>query len=278
MRNVGAYLPAKRLFGRIRSNIVIPVLGFILFSLLLSQEGFSATRYAVASGPWSSTATWSASSGGAPGASVPDNGDDVTIEGGFNVTVDINNAAANTLQIGGLVNGNGTLTFNAGSQLAVDDGVTLGNGVRTGSLNFTNGGILQIGINGTGTLTVVTMGTFTPGTGTIFYGDNAAQTVATTASLGAPYFNLTLANSGIKTTTGVTVNGVFSLEGTATASVAPTYGPNATLQYKTTTARVASVEVDYSVYRIGRSNYCEYRSYYPGCSQSIEYWCTPQNQ
>jgi hypothetical protein len=176
------------------------------------------------------------------GSWCSDNGDDVIIERGFNVTVDLSTTTANSVQIGGLAIGNGTLTFAAGSQLAVDNGVTLGNGTRTGSLDFTNGGILQIGINGTGTLVVTTIGTFTPGTGTISYIDNAAQVVATTASLGAAYNNLTLASSGIKTTTGVTVNGILSLQGTATASVAPTYGTNAGLQYNTTTARTASVE------------------------------------
>lgn len=220
----------------------IAIFCFFLFSLLLPSLSFSGTLYSVASGPWSSASTWASSSGGAPGAGVPDNGDDVIIERGFNVTVDLSTTTANSVQIGGSAIGNGTLTFAAGSQLAVDNSVTLGNGTRTGSLDFTNGGILQIGINGTGTLVVVTLGTFTPGTGTISYIDNAAQVVATTASLGAPYNNLTLASSGIKTTTGVTVNGILSIEGTATASVAPTYGTNAGLQYNTTTARTASVE------------------------------------
>ena len=170
---------------------------------------------------------------------MPVAGDAVTIEGGFTVTVDINNAACASVQVGGLVAGNGTLLFAASSQLTVSGSVILGNGgVRTGSLNFASGGLLQIGA----ALTVTTIGTFTPGTGTIEYNGAGAQTVATTAALGSAYNNLTLSNAGAKTTAGVTANGVLSMAGTATASVAPTYGAAATLQYNTATARNAGVE------------------------------------
>jgi autotransporter-associated beta strand protein len=46
----------------------------------------------------------------------------------------------------------------------------------------------------------------------------------------------------VKTTTGATVNGILSMEGTATVSAAPTYGAAATLQYNTATARTAGAE------------------------------------
>ena len=42
--------------------------------------------------------------------------------------------------------------------------------------------------------------------------------------------------------TGVTVNGILSMEGAATASIAPTYGAGASLQYNTSTARPAGAE------------------------------------
>jgi hypothetical protein len=42
--------------------------------------------------------------------------------------------------------------------------------------------------------------------------------------------------------TSVTVNGILSMEGTATASLAPTYGANAALQYNTAASRTAGVE------------------------------------
>ena len=46
-----------------------------------------ATRYSVANGNWNATSTWSASSGGSSGASVPATGDRAIIEGGFTVTL-----------------------------------------------------------------------------------------------------------------------------------------------------------------------------------------------
>ncbi|MBI2283333.1 MAG: hypothetical protein HYU71_06475 [Bacteroidetes bacterium] len=57
------------------------------------------------------------------------------------------------------------------------------------------------------------------GTGATVDYTGTAQTV-----YGTTYNNLTLSGSGIKTISGVTVNGILSLEGTATASAAPTYG------------------------------------------------------
>jgi hypothetical protein len=67
----------------------------------------------------------------------------------------------------------------------------------------------------------------------------AAQTVKPTT-----YNNLTLAGSGAKTivTATVIINGTLSMEGTATASLVPTYGPAATLQYNTATGRNAGPE------------------------------------
>ncbi len=64
-----------------------------------------------------------------------------------------------------------------------------------------------------------------------------AQTVGT-----GPYHHLTLSTSGVKTITGVTVNGILSVEGRATVSAAPTYGAAATLQYNTPTDRTADAE------------------------------------
>ncbi|NCT22254.1 hypothetical protein GW781_14015, partial [bacterium] len=60
------------------------------------------------------------------------------------------------------------------------------------------------------------------------------------------YNNLTLSGSGVKTfATTPTVNGVLSMEETATVTVTTgvvTYGANATLQYNTATSRTASSE------------------------------------
>jgi len=97
------------------------------------------------------------------------------------------------------------------------------------SVTFTAGGLVQI----SGTMYTNALGTLTPSTGTVEYNGAGAQTVGDFT-----YNNLTISNSGAKTTTGVTVTGTFSVEGTATATAAPTYsGASAALQYKTTDVR-----------------------------------------
>jgi len=106
------------------------------------------------------------------------------------------------------------------------------------SLTINSGATLVI--TGSNTLTVsgnwANNGTFTANTGTVIF-NGAAQTVGT-----GPYNNLTLSGSGVKTITGVTVNGILSMEGTASTSAAPTYGSNATLQYNKAGAFTAGPE------------------------------------
>jgi hypothetical protein len=68
---------------------------------------------------------------------------------------------------------------------------------------------------------------------------------AAQATLGFPSTanNLTLSGSGAKTfATTPTINGILSMQGTATIPSQPTYGANATLQYNTATARTAGAE------------------------------------
>src|SRR5258705_3682244 len=60
-----------------------------LFLLSLSEVN-AADRYSVASNNWNSILTWSATSGGASGASAPVAGDNVFIEGGRTVTISSN--------------------------------------------------------------------------------------------------------------------------------------------------------------------------------------------
>ncbi|MFA6013491.1 MAG: DUF6701 domain-containing protein [Gallionellaceae bacterium] len=127
-----------------------------------------------------------------------------------------------------------------GDTLVVTGGALTNNNTLTvtgvlsgaGSLvNATAASILNLASTPTiTTLTATAVGNIVNYTG-------AAQTVKPTI-----YNNLTLSGSGVMTTAGVTVNGILSMEGSATASVAPTYGAAATLQYNTATARTAGVE------------------------------------
>ncbi len=102
------------------------------------------------------------------------------------------------------------------------------------SLQVDNGGTLNHNVN---SLTIFSGPETFGNTSTVNYGFGGAQTVSS-----ATYGNLILSASGAKTIAGVTVNGVLSMEGTATASAAPAYGATATLQYNTATARTAGAE------------------------------------
>jgi hypothetical protein len=175
------------------------------------------------------------------------------------------NGASNTYAFGGNFTNNATV-FNA-----------LGTGVHTfsGAAKIISGttvtSIGSVAITGTvtntGTLTVRTAltgaGTLTNGAGaTATLNINGTATITTLAATAAnnlvnytgvaqtakvtTYNNLTLSGSLAKTfATTPTVNGVLSMEGTATVVVTTgvvTYGTAATLQYNTATARNATAE------------------------------------
>jgi hypothetical protein len=107
-------------------------------------------RYAVANGNWSSTGTWSYTSGGAAGASVPGVNDNVYIEGGHSVTLDRNTPVLTLLDItsGSTLITTGAYTVSA-TTLTVDG--TYNNG-STGAITATtmsvnDGGTYQHNIN-----------------------------------------------------------------------------------------------------------------------------------
>lgn len=93
------------------------VLSFPLLSLL------AADRYSVASGNWNSTAIWSATSGGAPGADVPGKNDKVFIENGHIVTVSEDQECTSLTFTGAVA----TLAVNLPAILTVKSYVTLDN-------------------------------------------------------------------------------------------------------------------------------------------------------
>ncbi|MFN5919835.1 MAG: beta strand repeat-containing protein, partial [Bacteroidota bacterium] len=133
----------------------------------------------------------------------------INISGSGFITGITNNA-------GGVVNHSGTSAIES-----------FNNATSTSTLN----------ISTTPTVPTITTLTATVAGNTVSYSGAGVQTVRPTT-----YSNLILSGSGVKTTTAVTVNGVLSMEGTATASAAPTYGSSAILQYNTSTARTAGVE------------------------------------
>jgi len=135
---------------------------FFTFVLILLNQtsSFAVTKTSSQSGNWSALSTWG-------GSSAPVTGDDVIINGGFTVTVDVSDAACLSIQLGGsaLGTGTGTLSFSSVSQLTVSGVVNIGpinNNNEAGSLIMASGGTLKC--EG---LTVGRLGTWTSGTGTV---------------------------------------------------------------------------------------------------------------
>ncbi|MDD3491163.1 MAG: hypothetical protein PHR62_14905, partial [Paludibacter sp.] len=157
----------------------------------------------------------------------------INVSGNLNIRSEISNNAKRL--------SNGVLSINSGT-------VTVNGSIFTDNANSSNEATLTLGnssptliLNGATPFTISDTGTSTitlNGTGaTVVYGRAGNQTVRQTT-----YTNLTLAGGGSKTTTGTTVNGIMSMEGTATASAAPTYGSNATLQYNSSSNRTVGPE------------------------------------
>lgn len=205
-------------------------------------------------------------------------GDDVTIASGHTITVD-NNFTCKTLTFATAV-ANNILNFSGTSALTVTGLVSMPNpnasrssvinvnggtltcgslttsgslatrftniNITTGTLDIdgtytsSNAAGATINISSTGSVffggAVSSLFTLTPGTSsTIVYDMLSAQTVRPVA-----YNNLTIAGSGSKTTTTVSVNGYLTISGSATLSTAITYGASSGIIYNTTTSRSVS--------------------------------------
>lgn len=146
---------------------------------------------------------------------------------------------AGTATFGGNLSGAGLTINGAGGILNLGPSLTH---TLTGAVTLTNGtlngGSSMLNVNFTGTAWAGTGTNFVSGTSTVNFG-GAAQTLAA-ASI---FNNLTFSGTALKTLTGLpTVNGILSMEGTATVSVAPTYGASATLQYNRTVAQATGLE------------------------------------
>ena len=126
-----------------------------------------ANRYCVNTGNWNSTATWSATSGGASGASVPTSADEVVLNTNKTVTLTADAAAAT------INHTNGTLSLGSYA-LSVDANLDSG-GSTARAINCGSGTILFTGV-GVGQLTFSGSNlTFNCGTGSVQF--NGAGTI-----------------------------------------------------------------------------------------------------
>jgi hypothetical protein len=230
----------------------------------------ATTRYGVAAGNWSSTATWSTSSSGSGGASVPLPQDDVYLtssSGAGTYTVDMPRAGKNLVCTGftrSLVNASSNATIFYGS-MTLSSSITwtnvsgslslFGRGSHTitmngGTFNFnTGGGNLTINAP-TGTYTLQDALTMSAGTLNITQGTfNAAGyslTVPSFVGSGTQTRSITLGTSTVTvsvaftmtTTTGLTFSGASSTIALASSASARTFAGGG-LTYGTLTYNVA---------------------------------------
>ena len=166
------------------------------------------------------------------------------IIGGFSTTGLVSmTKSSGTATLQGNVNGAGLTISGGGGTLHLGTGLAhTFSGDITLSAGTLNGGSSILSVNSTSSTAWNGTGTvFSAGTGTVNLG-GAAQTLSATTTT---FNNLTLSNSGVKTFTNAnSVNGILSMEGTATATLtgALTYGSGATLQYKGSGAQITGSE------------------------------------
>ena len=194
------------------------------------------------------TSNWSVSLGGnfTNNGTFTANGSNITISGtgtqsiaGFTTTGIVSmTKTGGTATLAGPVNGAAFTINGSGGTLDLGSYTHTFTGIWTRTAGTLLGNASTLNIGGT---TVNTAGTFTAGNGLVNYNSAFGQTIATVA-----FNNLTLSGAGIKTIQGATINGILSLEGTATTTGSLTggtggYGPGATLKYKGSSAQTTSL-------------------------------------
>lgn len=193
--------------------------GFWLL-LFVPEVSLAAPRYAVATGNWNSTSTWSATPGGAPGASVPGISDDVIfVNGPVTVTVTAD-AICNSVHIDNAAAAGDNLLF-------INNGVTLtvvGNVDIEGFHSGTTSRDARLTING-GTLTVG---------GNLTIGCHNNQQMV-----------LDLSN-GTNASSVINVAGNFTNSGTNRGRFIP--GTNSTINFNGTTPQVIDVSAPINTY------------------------------
>jgi hypothetical protein len=246
---------------------VSKILAWIIVSGLMIQNGFAANRYSAASGNWSSTSTWSSSLNGPAGASVPSFGDNVIIQKGFTVTIDIEEANCSNLTIdapsligtsrliinGNILNVSGNVTMSS-TGLSKIASIDLSNGTLNISGNFTSTGssinarIINVTASGgtinlSGNCNLSGVATLNAVSGSYFnYVGSGSQIVG-----GFAYANVSLQGSGLKILGGTaSISEIISLQGTSTFGLSGnnlTYGPFSSLEYRGSSTQITTDEL-----------------------------------
>jgi hypothetical protein len=189
--------------GEIARKLI--VINFLLAFMFVQLQ--AANRYSVATGNWNATSTWSATSGGAPGASVPIAGDVVYIEGGRTVTVNIasacatvNIASGSTLAVGGF-----NFTVSSATNISGTLSATNVTGTKSlGAVTFTGGTFNNTSTNNPFSITSLTLSNSTiSGTRTAIFNISGTTilTNGTTNTIG----NITMNVTGLTTVNGTAI-------------------------------------------------------------------------
>ena len=164
----------------------------MLLIAVLPVTLFGVTYTSTTSGVWSSSTTWG-------GAGTPSAGDTVVIKNGATVTIDVSSAQCDEMYLGSSTNpdkGDGTISFNSGSQLTSTGTVNFGSGGNSGYVNMTSGGTFITNTwNGK-------KGSLTPGTGTIRY--TGTFTLASSAAFDQ-FYNLEITGT-VTMATGIQID------------------------------------------------------------------------
>ncbi|MCJ7448505.1 MAG: hypothetical protein MUO72_12520 [Bacteroidales bacterium] len=190
----------------IKQNLTCKIFSLAVILSFSVLSVIAADRYSVATGDWNVTSTWSATSGGAGGASIPVAGDNVIIEGGYSITVDAASACNNitiatgsTLIIGGFnFTVNGTTALNG----TINNTNTAGTKTFTGLVTINAGGIwnnntVNVPITFRGGIT--NNGTFDAGTGTYTFNTNNQALTGAFSIPNVTVTGITLTNNGTLT-------------------------------------------------------------------------------
>ena len=195
----------------------------------------SQIYYSLASGDPNLLSNWKTSIGYSP-SGFSDNWQTFVIRNGHTMTTSLTGwtvSGINTIvqiQSGGTLTETTDISLSASTILQVDNGGSINHNVNSISLF---GGTESFG-----------------NSSTVTYGFTGAQTV-----VAGTYGNLILSGSDAKTITGITVNGVMSIEETAlTAGSTPTYGATSTLQYKGSVSQSSGIELPATLYNLTINN------------------------
>ena len=215
------------------------------FSVIVS---FAADRYSVATGDWNQNSTWSATSGGASGASFPIAGDNVFIEGGFTVTTAADAACASlsiangaTLSVAGFnFTVSGTTTLNGTINHISTTGTKTFTGLTTiGATGIWNNNTINAPINFRGS--VSNSGAFNAGTGIYTFNTNNQALTGTLSIPNVTVTGVTLTNNGT-----LTVSAALAGMGGLTQAVDATLNLGGTSVITTLTATNNGNNVNYS--------------------------------